>query len=286
MGTAGFYDIAGTMVSVGSISLPADGLDGQVIVNSGDTSDVWDGDVVVNSTTLAANYTELSSSLGGGQVGEAPFNFHQRTTAPTGTDVRDCDPHQGEAVVSSYNSGTNKNDAIPSVRIRHYGPIYADGVGSHFRVEFKSDVQPSSWVNRTSLFEVDTAATGTSSLTAHRDAVIKGTAFNGNGFTAAGRWRIRPLTEKVKCGDVTGNPNVAWDSNVTSGDLGSSTGTQYDWYAFRVFLEAPGAGGSLLQGGTGSSDLTSWVVTPFEVNADGETDTQDFTELVDSYTGN
>lgn len=185
-GSAGFYDIAGEISSAAEISLPSDGLEGQVIVNSGYTSDVWDGDVVVGSTTLSPNYTELSSELGGGQVGVAPFNFHQRTTAPDTGQSKDCNPYHTEAVTAAYNPSTGKNDVIASVNIRHYGPVFADGAGSHFRVEFKSDVMPSSWVDRTSLFEIDTSVTGTSALTADRDAVIKGTVFNVNGFTAAG----------------------------------------------------------------------------------------------------
>lgn len=285
MGSSGFYKVAGELASGASLDLPSDGLEGQVIVNSGDTSDLWSGDVVVGSITLVPNYTTLSSELGGGQVGIAPFNFHQRTTAPGAGQTRDCEPYQGEVVMLPFDTGTNKNVPLADVRIRHYGPVFADGSGPHFRVEFKSDVLPSSWVDRTSLFEIDTDETATSALTAHRDVVIEGTALNGNGFTAAGRWRIRPLAGKVRSGDVVGNPDVAWDSNVESGDLGSGMGTQYDWYAFRVLLEAP-EGGMLLDGGTSASDLTNWGVAPFEVNADGDTDTQDFSELADSYTGN
>lgn len=285
MGAGGFYRIAGEMVSGASLDVPSNGLGGQVVVNSDDTSALWSGDVVVGSTTLAPNYTTLSSELGGGQVGVAPFNFHQRTTAPGTGQTRDCDPYQGEAVMLPFDTGTNKNVPLADVRIRHYGPVFADGSGPHFRVEFKSDVLPSSWVDRTSLFQIDTDETAMSALTAHRDVVIEGTALNANGFTAAGRWRVRPLAGKVRSGDVAGNPDVAWDSNVESGDLGSGAGTKYDWYTFRVLLEAP-EGGMLLDGGTSSSDLTSWGVAPYEVNADGETDSQDFDELAESYTGN
>jgi len=277
-----FVGVGGEVDSTVALNLPPDGLVGQVVVNLNDDGSSWGGDVVVDSITLSPNYTELSSELGGGQVGVAPFNFHQRTSAPGAGESRDCDPYHTEAVTAAYNPSTGKNDVIASVNIRHYGPVFADGAGSHFRVEFKSDVLPSSWVDRTSLFEIDTSVTGTSALTADRDAVIKGTVFNGNGFTAAGRWRIRPISGKVKCGDVSGNPDVAWDSNVTSGDLGSSSGTQYDWYQFRVLLQAPGGGNTLLQGGTNASDVSAWIDSPYEVNADGETDTTDFEEVVES----
>ncbi|MEZ6164729.1 MAG: hypothetical protein R3B67_09870 [Phycisphaerales bacterium] len=279
MGMSGFYDIAGEMVSTAEISLPSDGLEGQIIVNSGDNSDTWDGDVVVGSTTLAPNYTTLSSELGGGQVGVAPFNFHQRTTAPGTGESKDCDPHQSEVVTAAYDSGTKKNEVIEDVRIRHYGPVYVNGSEEHFVVEFKADALPSSWVDRSSLFEVNTTDTATSALTAHRDVVIEKKTTNTTGFTAAGRWRIRPVSGHLKCGDVNGNPDVVWDSNYTADG--------YDWYTFRVLLEAPEQQGmTVLQGGTSSSDLTSWGVAPFEVNGDGDTDSNDFSDLVDSYTSN
>lgn len=283
--------VNGEMGTNVTLDFPNDGLEGQVIVNSGDTSALWSGDVVVGSTTLASNYTTLSSELGGGQVGVAPFNFHQRTTAPlSGNDEdKDCDPYQGEVVTAAYVPGSQgqpgKNEVIDSVLIRHYGPVYAVGSEDHFIIEFKSDLLPSSWVDRSSLFEIDTTVTATTALGAHRDVKIMKTDSNKTGFTAAGKWRIRPNDEDLmdstdgplKCGDVVGNPDVGWDSNVTSGG--------YDWYQFRVLLEAPG-GGMLLQGGTSSSDLTDWGVAPYEVNADGDTDSQDFSELADSYTGN
>ncbi len=296
-GSSGFYSIGGEMSSTASISLPGDGLEGQVIINSGYNADAWDGDVVIGTTTLDASdpsdyltyYAELSSELGGGQVGLAPFNLHQRRSAPNndGNGVpypRDCDPYQGEAVTAPYDSGAHKNQVIEDVRIRHYGPVYVDGSGPYFRVEFKSDVLPSSWVDRTGLFQVDTTATATSALGAHRDAVIQKTALNATGFTAAGRWRIRPIAGKVKCGDVDGNPEVNWVSGVVSGDLGSGGGTQYSWYAFRVLLEAPG-GGLLLQDedAPSTSDIAEWMGSLYEVNADGETDAGDLADLSEAY---
>ena len=275
--SATLYDIGGEFSS-SSFTLPTDGLVGQVIINSGDNSDVWDGDVVVGTATLAADYTELSSSHGGGQIGEAPFNFHQRTSGP-GSESRDCDPYHTEVLTAPIVAG--KNVVIPEVRIRHYGPVFADGTDKHYVIEFKSDALPSNWVNRTTLFEINTTATATSAGTAHRDVVVKKTALNSTGFTASGWWRIRPNDAvgegRIKCGDVDGNPEVEY---VTSAMVDG-----YYWFNFRVRLEGPG-GSLLMTGGTSSSDLTSWIASPFEVNADGETDTQDFTELVEDYTSN
>lgn len=292
MDTLGSYVIDGEMMSGASISLPSSGLSGQVIINSSDNADAWDGDVVVGTTTLDASdpsnyltyYTEVSSELGGGQVGLAPFNFHQRRSAPNNDGngdpfPRDCDPYQSEAVFvgPSYRS-------LNEVHIWHYGPVYVTGSGPQFRVEFKSDLLPSSWVDRTNLFEVDTSETATSAITAQGDVVLTHTALSSTAYAAAGRWRIRPIAGKVKCGDVDGNPDVLWVSNVVSGDLGSGSGTQYSWYAFHVFLEATG-GGMLMQGENppSSSDIADWMEAPYEVNADGETDAEDLSDLTEAY---
>lgn len=291
MGATSFYDIAGTLAtdlpSGPQMSLPADGLVEQVVFNSGNTGDSWTGSVDVDGISLGVDYTNLSSEIGGGAVGLAPFNFHQRESAPGVGETRDCNPYQNEAVTIAPLVSLNE------VVISHYGSVYAvvNGAEAQFRVEFRPDIVPfpqiPAWADKTSLFEIDTTQTGTSALTGQRTAVIKATASNKEGFKAAGRWRIRPIAGKVKCSDVSGNPDVAYNSSVVSGDFGvTTTGTQYDWYAFRVFLEAPG-GSTLLNTSNGpqASDLTAWVSTPFEINADGETNAQDFIDMAEQYTG-
>lgn len=270
-----YYHFGGSLVSGSAIDLPSDGLEGQVIINkTGGVANDWLGDIAVGLETLAPNYTVLSSELGGGQVGIAPFNFHQRTSAPTGNAQRDCDPYHTEPVFV----GPSYRD-LPEVRIRHYGPVYVDTTAEEhaYTVEFKSDVLPSSWVDRTSLFMIDDSrtATETNMIAPHRDVYLIPDGSKGNtGFEAAGRWRIRPNDSDlmdttigpVKCADVDGNPDVEYSS----------------WYTFRVFLEAP-SGGTLLEDGTTAFELTEWGIAPYEVNADGETDAQDFTDLANSY---
>lgn len=291
--SSAFIDIAGEMASTAAIRLPASGLQGQITVNSAASgADAWDGDVVVGSTTLTATddpdddeayYTDLSAELGGGAVGRAPFNFHQRRTSP-GATARDCDPYQSEAVFVGPSYGD-----LDEVRIRHYGPVYVDtsGGGNAFRIEFKSDVLSSSWVDRSDYFIVDDTQTATdaNAIAPHRDIYLTHDGTKGStGFEAAGRWRIRPIAGKVKCADVTGNPDVRWVSNVVSGNLGAGSGTQYSWYAFRVFLEAT-SGGMLLQDANAptADDISEWLLSPYEVNADGETDAQDFADLSAAY---
>lgn len=286
LASTAIYDIAGEFASTAELTLPADGLEGQIIINTGNNSDPWDGEIVVGTTTLTNNYTTLSAELGGGAVGRVPYNFHQReSAAPTGIDP-DCSPYMNQHVVVAYVSP----DPFDSVTIAHYGPVKvnnADGtypLALDFRVEFKPDYNPTSWVGRSEDFEVDFTQTGYDDASATRNVVIKATSSNKTGFKAAGRWRIRHLAGKVKCANVPGSPNVVYDSSVVSGDLGSSAGIQYSWYQFRVSLAAPS--GMMIMGdenGPQSEDLAAWLDEPYETNADGETNAQDFADLVNNY---
>ena len=295
---ASVISIGGTLETGVAIQLnhsPADpndvGLAGRVLINTDNSTDEWLGSVTVGSTTLlvpdeldyTTYYTELSSELGGGVTGQAPFNFHQRETAPGAGETRDCNPYQKETRV------LGRSDILDSVDISHYGPIYVVGEvgdGPHFRVEFLPwmDVNQT-WVDRTSLFEVDISATSNSLGSTNRIARIKSTDANTKGFKAAGTWRIRPIPGKVKCAGVTGNPNVRYVSSVVSGDLGAIG--IWNWYQFDVSLELePGVFALDSGNGVQSTDLTQWMLTPYETNADGETDTQDFVDLANQYTGN
>jgi hypothetical protein len=73
---------------------------------------------------------------------------------------------------------------------------------------------------------------------------------------------------------------------VVSGDLGSTSGTQYSWYAFGVqtYLAMGGSSAPLFEGDqVNASDIAAWPAEPFETNADGETDSSDFADMVDAY---
>ena len=100
----------------GRIVLADGGLAGQVIINAGNlgTPGVWSGTVTVGSIVLgpgqsppnqSPHYGVLSSELGGGAVGLAPFNLH----------LTDCDPPHGASL---------EFDPTTTVYLRHYGPVF------------------------------------------------------------------------------------------------------------------------------------------------------------------
>lgn len=263
----------------------------------------WDGEVTVglsptdsNRVILTDDYTALSSEIGGGSFGIVPFNFHQRTTAPASglAADQDCRPYQLETVL------VTPINELKEVVISHYGPVFYDsaGGGAPFRVEFKPAFSPSTWIDRTDLFEIVTdndftnpdpdvdVYTRVSRSAPYRNTVvIRGNDDkNNHGFEAAGTWRIHLEDGYIKCANTLGDPNVVWDSTIEAENCSDSDGTIYNWYQFHVWLQA-GSGSLLLQGGNGpeSSDLAEWIQTPYETNGDGDTDVQDFVDMSNQY---
>ncbi len=97
LSSSGLVAVRGSLS--GAVTIADDGLAGQVIVNAGNlgTPGVWSGTVTVGSIVLgpgqsppyqSPHYGVLSSALGGGAVGLAPFNLHPA----------DCDPPHGASL--------------------------------------------------------------------------------------------------------------------------------------------------------------------------------------------
>jgi hypothetical protein len=290
-----------------------DGLKGQIIVNAEMTGGDWNGSVQVNTglngsqplidlspasanaDQIAPHYTILSHRLGGGAVGLAPFNFHQFTgPLPASRADLDCNPYHTEFLAVG---ACEEVTGLTHVDIEHYGPVFVRGATDQYRVEFRPAFTGggATWTDVTGKFVVDTSFTATTEATAHR--VVRLVAASGNqaNFAAAGWFRFRPIVvdnggvmeHQVRCAGVNGTPGVAYDSSVVSGDLGDTTsGTQYDWYQFRVGLVPCPPESELFAGDqVNASDLTVWIDSSFEVNMDGQVCSQDFADMSAAYDG-
>lgn len=154
------YRIGENFASTAILSLPANGLLGTILINTDNASGQFLGDIEVGSTVLSPNYTTLSSALGNGAAGLAPYNFHQFTgPAPSNRAELSCNPHHQESVQVG---DCGDFDELNEVIIEHYGPIYAVRVNGEqdtdpqFRVEFLTAIQPlpngTPWENVTHLF--------------------------------------------------------------------------------------------------------------------------------------
>lgn len=292
---------------------PTQDLNGDGLIN---TADFWRGDVSIDfpgqsnlgsdrfapalDETLigpdqpapfqAPYYKALSHTFGGGAVGLAPFNFHQ-FTGPLGSgDVRHCNPFHTEfRAVDICDEPTRVDEVV----IDHYGPVHTNGTGPYYRIEFRPaflDPNGPTWFDVSNQFQVDTTRTSSSPNGNNRKVYIIPKDQN-NGFNAAGIFRFRPLVaagegNKVRCSNVNGSPNVAYQSSVVSGDLGSTTGTQHHWYQFRVGLLYPDCESSSMlfeNDRVNTSDLAAWIHNPFEVNMDGRICAQDFALMSSAY---
>ncbi len=100
---------------LGSVLLPANGLDGQIVVNSNNGSGDWTGSVTVGTTTLSPvrYYTQASSAsdplstLGSGAVGLAPFHLYKQDSSPV---------HGGYRLVQDFSE-------MNPVYVSYYGPL-------------------------------------------------------------------------------------------------------------------------------------------------------------------
>jgi hypothetical protein len=165
---------AGTTLT-GAITLPANGLAGQIIPNAFNaTSSAWTGSVTVGTTVLNpasfANgaYSTLSSTLGGGAVGLVPYRLYASDCAP---------PHHDDWIVPSgepkvLNSRFNGTAVVGGVlqpkvpvRMRFYGPVKTDAPAGTSPVAVWLWLDDSSgvyqqWHNVTSLLNVTVTRTG------------------------------------------------------------------------------------------------------------------------------
>ncbi|MFM9996188.1 MAG: hypothetical protein ACKVU4_10345 [Phycisphaerales bacterium] len=169
-------DVAGSLAA--SITVGSGGLQGQIIINGGNSGGSWTGTVTIGSTTLSGPYySNTASSLGGGAVGLAPFHLHDE----------DCTPPNG---YSGAPPGDNK------LRLRWYGPLSWSS-GDPVTVEYR--VHPSqNWTDITGdfTFEINPSNPRELVLTPDTpwdlDAII---------------YRVIP-TSNLKCAGVTGAPAV------------------------------------------------------------------------------
>jgi hypothetical protein len=287
------YQIRDSFASTALLSLPANGLLGTILINTNNASGQFLGDIEVGSTVLSPDYTTLSSALGNGATGLAPFNFHQFTgPLPASRGDLDCDPFHTEYLsVGACEEVT----VLTHVDIEHYGPVFVRGAADQYRVEFRPAFTGGgpTWFDVSSQFVVDTTFTATTEANAHRVVRLINAAGSQTDFAAAGWFRFRPLIitkddideHQVRCAWVNGNPGVAYDSSIVSGDLGNtSSGPQYDWYQFRVGLVPCPPESMLFEGDqVNASDIAAWIDQPFEVNMDGQICSQDLADMLAAY---
>jgi hypothetical protein len=216
---------------LGTITLPANALTRQIILNAGGANGTWGsatvpGTVTIGGTTLSFGtngvpaYTIPAASLGNGAaIGLAPFNLYREDSLPNaGTlatpAVRLASKFsQMRGMPNEFNflPGTDFPGTDEPIRLRFYGPILAvSGVLSGAPViELQDPVNTALW--NTVPSDKFNFAVGTVGGSA-REVVIyaKSTPYPDARYglqIPAGLYRISRGT--LKCAGVTGTPSVA-----------------------------------------------------------------------------
>jgi len=115
----------------GTVSLPANGLKGQIIVNADNNSTpgTWTGTVNVGTIQLKPNntaspqdtapyYRRLPSELGGGSVGLAPYHLHINASFPEHRDSENVVP-TGEDIFEANIA----DQSVQAIVLPFYSPI-------------------------------------------------------------------------------------------------------------------------------------------------------------------
>src|SRR5262245_14341529 len=255
--------LIGSSSSVGTIygiSLPANGLKGQIIINANNGSGGWTAPVKVDGYTLdessggsddAPYYERLSSDLGGGAVGLVPFHLHDE----------DCTPpnFSSQCSIGEYED----NDYRETIVLRHYGPV---GVASTpaLKIERTDAVcgsPPCTWTDVTNDFDV--IPPGTSPNTTKRDVWVSPVNSGTFGIEYAYRITVR------KDGSVT---------RLRSLQTLAGSDPNVDEWTYQVLLLCMDLTTS---GDIESGDIVAWYDTPTDFNRDAAADSTDLEMLVD-----
>ncbi len=270
--------LAGRTVRVGRalaaqapVVIGSGGLQGQIILNAENIDGTWSGSVTVGSTTLSPTpyYTQLSSQLGGGAVGLAPYNCH----------VQDCDPPH-LSVLTEEEVG----EGLSSVVVRHYGPVnFASGfpfVVMETELPNYVDVPNSiCWeccgVGTCSYsppvpgclgtpVNISSSLSAVQSETNPRDIIVSGVG--GFKFSQWHTYCFKPLrtatSNKLYCEGVTGSP-VVTDYIYRFAIIGSMFDLNYS-------------------GDVEYGDVTEWFEEPVDFNGDEAADSADLAELIEA----
>ena len=269
---SGLLIVGGALAAGGDIKVEGE-LSGQIIIGDGALSDPWAQPVTLfNDTTplvfdesssqpyQAPFYNALPAALGGGAIGEAPFNFHMNESDP---------PVNQYAVLNAF--GTRYE-----VTIEHYGPVYCPTVTTPvpLTVEFAlPNCTGTSWTDVTDDFEFIVSS---DSETIDRTVGVR--PKTGESW-AVGWYRMAPAEDELKCAIVNGNPDVVYD-------IASNRCTGFGIDDHYVVQVGNFGGGFLMamdmneSGWIDTLDATEWMNDPQDFDGDQVADGADLLTLI------
>jgi hypothetical protein len=238
------------------------GLKSRVIVNARNTGGVWSGPVMVGGSSLAPvpTYSPVSATLGGGAVGQAPFNLHHA----------DCAPPSGSAIPAAA-----APDPASPILLRLYGPVTWSGGGSPLLIEAAPLSSPGAWTDQTACFTIarEPGATPNPNIVG---------VYPARTLPAGYSFRIRPVLtgpSALKCDLLVASPPPVADFatpytfTITAGCTGDADGN-----GTVTFADI-----SAVLGNWGTGPAVGGCLTTSDVNADGTVNFGDITLVLSSF---
>ncbi len=208
-----------------TITLPANGLTRQIILNAGGATGTWGSSTVPATVTIGSNtlsfgtngvpaYTIASSSLGGAAIGLAPFNLYREDSLPNAGTI--STPAVRLASRFSQMRGAPNGHNFTSaddepVRLRFYGPILAANGAPNGAplIEVQDPSNPTQWLTVPS--DKFTFSVGSSGIAAREVQIFaKSTPYPEARYglrIPSGLYRVSRGT--LKCASVSGTPAIA-----------------------------------------------------------------------------
>ncbi len=262
------------------IKAQSSGLKAQVVINDDNNGSTWDGDVIIGTTTLSSTpyYSQTAASLGGGSVGLVAFSLHGTSCVPVDSTSTQEPTVYPDACPSSIllcdpEAPNNVMNARSWATMRMYGPVVFAGEGKPCTIERRPYPGGGSWTDVTADFRFDiyTSSDGMGTPDAG-ERVIRIRRENTSClkyFPVGYDYRVRPVTDHVRCKGVDGGNSV----NV---------------YAFEYNFTLPYDCEESLLGrfdennddNLNATDATLWAGAPRDLDGDTDTDAADLALLM------
>ncbi len=258
MVTNAVWKIGGSLTSAARINLPANGLKGQIVINSNLQSGAYDGKVKVGATELANDYNRRPDTLGNGSAGKAAYiQNNADSSAFPGSYILDgsIDPNDlREPPPCEYH--------LASVKLGFYGNLNPASVSA---ADITVERRPLS-ENPDCASDFGWSSLGISPTVSGRIMTVSRT---GGLFTAGYRYRLTLANNKLK---------------VAGGDLTDASANSYVNLARFCFDVYDGCQQKFnLNGrdGVNAADVAIWLAEPRDFDDDGAANNRDLGSMLE-----
>ena len=260
MAADAIWKIGGSLTSAARINLPANGLKGQIVINSNLQSGAYDGKVKVGATELANDYNRRPDTLGNGSAGKAAYLQNNA----------DSSAFPGSYILDGSINPADKRVPPPceyhlaSLRLGFYGNLNPTSLAfGDFTLQRQALGDNPSCGSDLGWSGVTLNTPGISGR------VVTLTRSGGGVFEVGYRYRLTLQNNKLKVagGDLT--------------DAGANSYINLGTFCFDVLDGCQELFDLSRNGRVGVEDVAIWLGAPADVTGDGQTDTNDVGSMIE-----